>query len=48
MVRLHRDGVRVRYLACSGAIVQAVTERIGAGESWGSVLASLHQQGKSA
>lgn len=47
MVRLHREGVRVRYLACSGSVSQAVSQRIRSGESWGSVLASLHQ-GKSA
>ncbi len=46
MVKLHREGVRVRYLACSGAVVQTVTEKIAAGESWGSILASLHNQGR--
>ena len=45
MVKLHREGVRVRYLACSGAVVQTVSDKIAAGESWGSVLASLHKQG---
>lgn len=46
MVKLHREGVRVRYLACSGAVVQTVTDKIAAGESWGSILASLHNQGR--
>jgi hypothetical protein len=48
MVRLERDGVRVRYLVCSGAVVQAVRDRLAAGENWGAVVASLHAERKSA
>ena len=45
MVRLHRDGVRVRFLACSGATVEAVRSKLEGGTSWGEVLAALHGGG---
>ena len=48
VVLLERDGVRARFLAVSGAAVEGVRERLAAGESWGSVIASMHQKAKQA
>lgn len=48
MVRLHREGVRARFLLVSAAQINGVRERLQRGESWGSVLATLHQGGPKA
>lgn len=45
VLRLHREGVRARFLTVSGAVVEAVRARLERGEDWGSVLAALHQKG---
>jgi hypothetical protein len=45
VLKLHREGVRARFLVISGAAVEGVRERLQRGESWGSVLAALHQGG---
>ena len=42
VLKLHREGVRVRFLAVSGAAVQGVRARLDRGESWGNVLVALH------
>lgn len=42
VLRLHRDGVRGRFLIVSGAAAHGVQERLDAGESWGSVIATMH------
>ncbi len=43
VVKLQRDGSRVRFLTVSGAAIQGVRERLDAGEGWGDVIASLNQ-----
>lgn len=45
LVRLQRDGVRVRMLVVSGATAGAVRAKIDGGEPWGAVLAALHAGG---
>lgn len=42
VLRLHRDGVRSRFLTVSGAAAQGVQQRLDAGENWGSVIATMH------
>lgn len=48
VVKLHRDGVRLRALVISGAAAGAVRDKLSRGESWGQVLAALHAKGGSA
>ncbi len=42
VVRLQRDGVRVRFLVVSAAAAGGVRERLAAGESWGAIVAAMH------
>ncbi|MBI4704987.1 MAG: hypothetical protein HY744_28100 [Deltaproteobacteria bacterium] len=44
VVLLERDGARARFLVASTEAAPAVRERLGAGESWGAVLAELHRR----
>ena len=44
VVRLEHDGVRARFLVVSGEVAERVRARLGAGEHWGSIVASLHKR----
>jgi hypothetical protein len=48
VMKLQREGVRARFLAVSGAVAEAVRERIRSGENWGAVLSALHAGGQGA
>ena len=41
VIRLHRDGVRARFLSVAPAVAEAVRQRIDKGQVWGSLLAAL-------
>ncbi len=45
VVKLHRDGVRARFLAVSGAAADGVRDRLAGGESWAAVIAAMHRGG---
>ena len=42
IIKLVREGIRVRYAAVSGAVAPRLIQRLEGGEHWGAVLASLH------
>ncbi|MBW2453295.1 MAG: hypothetical protein JRI68_02240 [Deltaproteobacteria bacterium] len=48
VLRLHREGVRARFVVVSGKAVAAVRARIERGDNWGSVIAALHPGGAEA
>jgi hypothetical protein len=42
VLKVQRVGVRARFLALSGAVVDSVNERLRKGENWFALVASLH------